>query len=368
MIDTSDVLNPELYHALTQWTGGVVRVINLGEPNEGFYSTDPFRGGTRLKLTRRGETYVCPCPFCGDTRFRMAVNHRCGVLDAGVHIPRPDGTGEYSWRNWELWKCYNEECQSDRDRRNQFRTEVGRFLSNLGGFRTRIRPVKQAKVPTLEPVDFPGLMVPLKELPKDHPAVAYLSSRGFDPAELYDEWGVTYATDVPARSRGAMCQGRIIVPVRRDGAMVGWQARYAGDLDWKAAGVPKYLTYFPKSLVVYGIDEAEKADTLVLLEGVIDVWRYGPGAVCGLGKGLSQDQAHLLASRLRDRPLVLVPDQDDPGSEPAFFRAASDLASCGYKGRISVAELPAGKDPADLDARTLRRIVRESATQAVQLV
>ena len=34
--------------------------------------------------------------------------------------------------------------------------------------------------------------------------------------------------------------------VRDGGAMVGWQARFIGEVDWKAAGIQKYLTYYPK--------------------------------------------------------------------------------------------------------------------------
>jgi len=360
------VLNPELFAAMCRALApGHVRVINRGLPLEGFYQPNYRRGAAAgevgLQIVRRGETYVANCPFCGDTRSRLAVNHMCGVHDPNVRVARPDGTGFYEWHNWELWKCYNEECQGSPDYRRQLREML--TYTRLG--RCRPPAVVGTGRPVLEPVEFPGLVVGLHELPPDHPAQVYLRDRRFDPDELGTDWGVGYAVSVPARSRGAMSQGRIIVPVYRDRAMVGWQARFVGDIDWKAAGVPKYLTYFPKSLTLYGIDEADVAPVVTLVEGVSDVWRVGHGAVSGLGKTLSPDQAQLLAGRLRGRPLVVVPDMDDPDSEIAFYKSAAAVIEAGHTGPVAVAPLPPGKDPADLDGQTLRRIIRLAARQSL---
>lgn len=161
-----------------------------------------------------------------------------------------------------------------------------------------------------------------------------------------------------------MAQGRIAVPVSRDGVTVGYQFRYPDDLDWKAAGVVKYLTYFPKSLTLYGIDEVGDAGIVVYCEGVTDVWRYGYGAVCSLGKDLSTDQVQLLVERGGTRPLVMIPDYDDPKSEAAFFKSAKALIAAGYRGKIGWVKLPEGKDPATMGVRDLRFLVNNAAASA----
>lgn len=338
-------------------------MINCGRPLEGFYYDDPIRRGRRLKIIHRGETYIANCPACHDTRMRLSVNHRCGVYDPEVRIEREDGT-PYDWHGWELWKCYNEECQKDPVRKKDVRKALEDL--NWRGPVLRVPPPKAVSKPVLDPVEFPGILVPISELPDDHPAVAYLIGRKFDPKALAEDWEIGYAVHVPPRIRGSSSMGRIIIPMRLAGSMVGWQARYPGDLDWKAAGISKYMTFFPKSLMVYAIDEAEAEDIVVLVEGVTDVWRYGKGAVCGLGKGLSPDQVDLLCSRLRGRPLVLIPDANDPQSEGVFIQTARDLVAKGYNGRISLAPLKVGTDPADMDTGKLRGLVRASVAASAK--
>lgn len=344
-------LNPRLLDAMTK-AFGAVRVRDEGQPLEGYYAPDPVTGRTRLYVVRRGETYEANCFKCNDHRMRMAVNHRYGIFD-----PKTGGYGS------ELWKCYNEECQSDYANRARLRDIV--FGASLGcRLPHRRDPEVVACLPReLEPVEFPGVLVPLTELPASHPAVRYVKdTRGFDPAELVALWGVGYAEHVPPKSRGAMSAGRLIAPITHGGVMVGWQARHVGEADWKE--VPKYLTYCQKSLVVYGLDQAEGADVLTAVEGVTDVWRYGPGAVCGLGKGLSARQCELVASRLRGRPFVVVPDRNDPTSEPKFFAAAGDIVALGHRGPVASCCLAPGLDPAMLSRPKLRGVVAAAITTA----
>lgn len=342
--DPDTVLNPGLLTAMKRTLTGV-RVINPGQPLEGYYDTHPATGRRHLRIVRRGETIVADCLFCGDSRQRLSVNHRYGVKDPVT-----------GFNGYELWKCYNEECQHEQ----RFRLELRDLLSvSYLVAKVRTEPVRRVDKPTLMPCEFPGVLASLSTLPTTHPAIAYLLGRKppFDPLALERDYGIAYAEHVPARNRGAMAQGRLVIPVVHGGVMVGWQARYPGELDWKASGVPKYLTYFMKSLAVYGIDSLDAAPAGVMVEGVTDVWRYGPGAFCGFGKSLSAAQAELVAARLKDRPLVLVPDQDDPDSEPEFKKAAALCRRHGHTGDVLLARLPSGSDPGKLPAAELHRLV-----------
>jgi hypothetical protein len=340
------VLNPSLMAAMDR-VFAKVNVVNAGMELEGFYYDDVQSGARRLRVVRWGEGYTTDCPFCGDSRGRMTVNHRWGVRDH-----------ETGFNGYELWRCYNEDCQSDPGNRAKLRAQ----LTAVWVACPVLRPprVKSVDKPVLEPAEFPGVLVPLTELPRTHHAITYLRDRGYDPDELSRLWKVCYAEHVPPRTRGAMSAGRIIIPVHAGGVMVGWQARFIGEIDWKATGVQKYLTYFPKSLCFYGMDEAEPEDALVIVEGVTSVWRYGFGALPLLGKTISQTQVGILMERGRDRPVVLIPDTDDPESYPAFVKVAGLIQAAGYGGNIGYAPLPPNTDPANLTQAQLRHL-----TQAV---
>ena len=291
---TTTVLNPTLHANMTCRLGAVC-VVHCGEPLDGLHEPDLRRPGRlRLRIVRWGETYSADCPFCGDSRGRL-------IGEPPVRGARPDH------RVVRLRAV--EVLQRKLSERPRLPRPAARHAhGGVGAGRCREPAVTRTSRLTLdEPNEFPGLEVPLSELAADHVAVAYLRLCGFDPVELDCVWGVTLAEYAAPRTRGAAAVGRIIVPVRRNAITVGWQARYAGDIDWQARATPKYLTYFPKSQALYGIDEAAAAPRVVLVEGCTDVWRYGPGAVCGFGKGLSATQVELLAQGLASAPSSSCP-------------------------------------------------------------
>lgn len=345
------ILNTRLYVSMVKRFGRVT-VINPGEEMCGAYGSDA-QGRSTLTVYSRGETYVTCCPFCGDSRDRLYVSHFFGVRDQNTNR-----------RHREMWKCFNAECQEDFDNRLQLEEDL---INGFEHFPAVKIGVTQTGPKGLEPCTFPGTTVSIDALEPDHPAAAYLDGRNFDRTELARTWGVMLATHVPPRIRGSAAQGRIILPVRVNGSMVGWQARYAGDLEWKKAAVVKYLTYFPKSLAVYGIDEAAGSRYVALMEGATDVWRHGPGAVCPLGKTFSPTQVKITAERAAGRPVVLVPDRNDPDSEREFIKTATKIVreqnDNGWnKSAIGMVMLPDGADPGKLDRDVLQSLCLEAAT------
>lgn len=364
------VLNPDLFYAMLRAFGSV-NVTEAGVPMCGAYSVDPHTRHVNLTIHERGETYHSDCPFCNDSRGRLAVNHRYGTVDRS--------RGPYP--QLELWKCYNEECQAVEANRTALciRLDVDvradgipmRPGESRKGWTRKVRPVAQAQEPRkLEPYAFPGTEVPVSTLPADHVAAVYLDARKFDRDELYRVWGVTFATDLPPNTREERSRYRVIIPVRVAGVTVGWQARYPGELNWKTAGVQKYLTYFQKSLALYGADEAAAGPYVVVVEGPTDVWRYGPGAVSLLGKKASPTQVRLLADLAAGRPLVFVPDNNDPQSFPKFAETATAVRRTQIERRLSVSpvcvvEVPHGTDPAGLSRDQFHVMVGASATSPV---
>ena len=221
----------------------------------------------------------------------------------------------------------------------------------------------------------PGDVVPIIDLPNNHPAVEYLLNRNYDLDVLYRQMRCSYCTReapedptcgifykrMPLRFKDTP-QGRIILYAFIDGVQVGWQSRiiervahnvkeywhpYANmwvpvetltaDNKWvpmdgveseyngfKCTWKPsKYKTAFGMSRnnALIGVDAAVQFNKLlklkkriaVLAEGPLDAGRFGPMGIAMLGKYLSQEQAQILINRF-DK-IIMVMDNDKAGEE-----------------------------------------------------
>jgi hypothetical protein len=340
-------LNPTLFRLLRR-RFGEVRVANPGVPFvEGPPGRDLVHGRVIRRIDERGETYKVCCPFCGDTRFRLFVNHTWGVR-------RPDGG-----RGLALAKCFNEDCLYRRENREALLEDLTAPGDPLAAPRLR-RPKER---PPAKP-ELPGECVPLSELPEGHPALDYLRSRHFDPDEVGRDYGVLWCEEALYRYR--LASRRLVVPVTHDGKLVSWQARHPGDLDWKARGAPpKYYTMPGSALgrYAYNLDAASRYRALVVCEGVTDVWAFGPMAVALFGAFKGGERVRLVgsAAAASGAPVVLLLDPDKAG-QGAVAALADDLAARLGPGRVARVLLPdPGRDPADYDREFLHGFVAGEA-------
>ncbi|MXY74465.1 MAG: DNA primase [Acidimicrobiia bacterium] len=217
------------------------------------------------------------------------------------------------------------------------------------------------------------------------PARAYLRSRGYDRA-LIEKFGLGFSpTEEPSlgselRSAGVSnsvmeraglavrrgwdrgpsddgfrdrFRGRIMFPIHDlRGDPVGFGARLMG------GDGPKYLNspetpLYRKSRLLYGLHlarrEISRSDRAVVVEGYTDViamHRAGmESAVATCGTALGEEHLEALG-RLGQR-IVLAFDADRAGSD-AVLRGERVSRRSGRRLDLRVAELPDGKDPADL--------------------
>ena len=128
------------------------------------------------------------------------------------------------------------------------------------------------------------------------------------------------------------------------GKLVGWQARFPGEADWRIT--PKYYTCpgMKKTRCLYGFDSARQSPVVFLTEGVTDVWAIGNGAVALFGKSASVYQRDLIATTWRRGAAVVLLDHD---ARTEAARLTSELQRRLQGGAVHV-ELPAGSDPASL--------------------
>jgi hypothetical protein len=167
------------------------------------------------------------------------------------------------------------------------------------------------------------------------PAWAYWRSRGVGVAEAR-ACGVAYAR------RGRLV-GRLVFPVRMDGAVVYYQARTIGDADPKTLNPSSYEAEATASEVLFGYDSARGEGHVVVVEGVFDALRVGPHAVALLGKTASPAKVERLRRMSATRYTVYL----DCGEEER--REARRLASLLSEWAPTyVAEPPEGEDPGSL--------------------
>ena len=247
-----------------------------------------------------GEEYALDCPFCGDTRCRMRVNH---TLDPMHYTHR--------------WCCYNESCHRNAGFRLQLSQALMRVWTTA---KAQVRagiapPVFLDPAPSDRVSEEPGAgaampddFLQLDQLEPGHPARQYVESRGFDPDYLASNWLVGYSVCSSFPSPGF--HDRLVIPFFNranspDSPVkpLGWQARsifvVPNNSSNCAAGgnSPKYLSMagMHKSRLLYsspaGIAPSEQ---LIVVEGATDAWRCGEDAVAILGKQASPEQKRLI--------------------------------------------------------------------------
>lgn len=337
-------LNADLYNRLRR----VFPKVVIARPNENFQSVPDIKNGKTVQhVITSGEYYRVNCPFCHrkvrgsqDSRQRLWINHRWGVPDAVSS-------------NWWLAICYHTGCLAE----PQFLKELRDLVYTDASLAQR-RRIVIAKGETAQPlstaVDWPGLCLPLTELPANHPAIVYLRDvRRFDPAYLSSRYDVRFC--IEPSSGYSMAVNRIICPVYVNGRMVTWQGRYTGDADWKQ--VPKYYNHrgAAKSATLYDFDFARQSPIITLVEGPMDAWRHGTGMAALLGRTLSETQVNLICTYWKAAIVALDADALLQ-SEMAVEKLRRHLPTV-------MVTLPEGFDPDTMPVNAFWDLVLQAAKQ-----
>ncbi len=233
---------------------------------------------------------------------------------------------------------------------------IAKYGITPGMRRPILPPTKRRKL--AREADLPPLLRRLKEVPG---AVRYLVGRKFDPEEIEGLWKVM-ATGPGSiiRSedgRSVDFSYRIIVPVFLKGKLVTYQGRdWTGKSSKKYLACPPWAEDYPIKDTLYGADEAEESENneVVLMEGVTDVWRYGPGAVACFGIKHRSSQIRELARRF-DR--VTVAFDPEGAAKIQARKIARELEEWGLE--VKSTRLPRGKDPGDMNRNELKKILED---------
>lgn len=268
--------------------------------------------------------------------FRAEGHHHCRPGWVQVHCPfrcgTPNWTMGYSiaFDDFHCWRCG----------RHSPNDTVGALLNiHWSAAKKLIAKCGGKKVVSTKKIHFQDIQValpigagPLAERHRD-----YLEGRNFDPDRLIATWGLLGTGHL-----GEMKQ-RIIAPIFFKGQLSTFQGRDITDRARQKYLAPeKSEERIPIKELLYGLDYATGASVIVV-EGITDVWRLGPGAVATFGIDFTIQQA-LLLSFFRRRFILF-----DAGEDAAKARAKelAILIETISPGETEVIDIGSG-DPASL--------------------
>lgn len=168
---------------------------------------------------------------------------------------------------------------------------------------------------------------------------SYLSSRGFNPDGLERVWGLKGTGPVGAYSH------RIIAPIFFNKRMVSYQGRDITDkaeLRYKACESDKEI--LDHKTILYGWDLVP-GSSVVIVEGITDAWRMGPGSLATFGIGYKREQVLLISKKFR-RVFILFDNDEKGEGQEAADRLFIDLKN--YMRDVQIVELIGYPDPAKI--------------------
>lgn len=222
-------------------------------------------------------------------------------------------------------------------------------------YTTGIAVSKKLEVQMAESISLPGSPTPQDIHRK------YLEGRGFDVDELCFYHGIRF-TGMMEKWNGVDWGFRVIIPVYdRKNNLVSFQGRALFKQQ-----EPRYL-FPPKErqvrdckTLLYGAEICKPNEPVIVVEGVMDAWKLGPGAVCTFGSSVTGEQVYELA---RYRKVYLAFD-NEPAAKEHSLEVAKQLSSLGTEAFIVNTDFGKNedgsvKDVGDLSLFDARRFKEE---------
>jgi DNA primase len=165
----------------------------------------------------------------------------------------------------------------------------------------------------------------------------FLHKRGFDPETICRGKTLYYGGHV------GKFKFRLILPVTLRGRLISWIGR---DLTGKSSisylNLEEEKSALPIKNTLYGFDEAPPGGNIVVVEGPMDQWKLGPGAVATYGTAWTQPQVTLLR-KLNPNSIFILFD-----SEATAQKSAKKLSEQIWWCNCEVVMLNNANDPGEL--------------------
>lgn len=183
-----------------------------------------------------------------------------------------------------------------------------------------------------------------RELKKAH--IRYLKDRKFNPDYLEQKYLIL------GTGRTGFYARRIVAPIYMKNRLVSFQARDCTGYHtskYLAAGMDNEIIHHKHTL--YNQENCNGSSILVL-EGITDVWRFGDHSCCVFGIKYKPAQVLLLAQYQR----VIILFDPDPQAQAQADKLAGELSNLGVNVEVFLLD---GHDPAEIPNNEVRLIKKE---------
>lgn len=183
--------------------------------------------------------------------------------------------------------------------------------------------------------------------PKRHKE--YLESRNFDAQRIIDIW------DLRATGKRGKYSERIVAPITYRNKLMSYHARsIVPDLEPRYMACEQINERREHNYCLYGIDHAVGRSVLVL-EGIADVWRMGIGSVAVFGISFTHTQVMMLYQNFEN--IFIMFDETEEQAQTRAKELAHTLSTMGKNAEHIT--LGIDHDPGDLSDADARYIMRD---------
>lgn len=272
------------------------------------------------------------CPFCaGSKNFHL-----------GINLYQPTSS--------HCWRCGGHSTASVLSRILNISTEKAKnLIQEYAGPTVTIRKKAEEPRVSIFPIKFPQpYFEHLNEAGK-----RYLERRGFDPEKLEKKWKLKQTGPISFLDKISY-GNRIIIPIHWDGQLVSFQTRdITGKLDKRYLACSMKREIIHHKHIVYGKEEKwSKYPALIVVEGVVDVWKLGSSAVATFGTSFTMEQV-LALSRIHNKFFIVY--DNEPQAQQQARKLAVKLKALGKKVFIETVDT----DPGDMDLSDARHFVKQ---------
>lgn len=179
--------------------------------------------------------------------------------------------------------------------------------------------------------------------------IEYLRSRGFPPRKTIRKYKLRAVYNL------GRYKFRVVIPIFMERRMVSFTARdITGQQDPPYKMASEEESAVGRSKLVYNLDTIPEGGDAMLMEGPMDVMKFGDGAICTFGIEHNPGQIVQL-KRKKIRNLFIVFDNDGPGRRAA--RELGPIVAPIVRRRVEIVTLHRVHDPGEMpleDAMSLK--------------
>lgn len=285
-------------------------------------------------LSERGYTYVSEgknvsagwlginCPYCHDKSNHMGINLQSLTISC--------------WKCGKRGNVLSLVMIIDGCSFNRAKDIITKFP--LKEFSHLVRPKRTPAEKTMFPSGTSETLLPIHE--------KFLVSRGYDPVIIqrkYDVMGVGPTLDD--------WKFRLLIPVYMNQTLqtyVGRDTTSKAEVKYQNAPIEKSVLQAKSS--IYNLDNSK--NYAIIVEGILDAWRIGDGAIATFGTQYTIDQLHIIATKKYEKVFVLY----DSDALDMAHKLASSLTS--VVPFVEVLELEEG-DPDNLSPDDVWNLKRD---------